>query len=621
MTTEELNTIVQAVIDKINKQVIDFDVVSSTPENTDLLSAVRPKGNGTYQGVTLKWDDVANAVTREAKGYRDEAASAKTNVENMKASVDQTVSDFNTLAEQKKAEVQSVYQTDLNELKGDLVHLEDDLSANKIIKKEPKVSHLGQYTITAQGVVAGNNNYDSYVIDLNGLKTVYVDNAYMVGYYEDAPTVGSTSVDSSRHEINLVNNTITVADNVNYIVVVNLASAGVTVIASNPSTEILVNDSVTELNKFKEDVSIVKLDYIDETVSLNDGYIDTSGNLQTGYNHFSLLVNTGDKFKIKSDSGSGVRAYIIKNANGTITRMADADSWGTVHDYDIDVEITNSEDGGTLYVNTIHQNIYGLKKAKETYVIPKESIDEHFVSNHLFGKSIVFDGDSICEAVTESSASGTTKYDKPIGWAYRVGTRFGMKWYNHGQSGGTITAETYSSDGSQARHWVSRYVDTIHSMYSNLDYYIFEGGTNDADILRNDTSKIGTFTENDFSGNYDDTTFCGAIENIIYKMLNYYPHIKIGYIVAQKMGTNTGGRALRYSYFEKAMQICKKWGIPYINLWDESQLNPMILSHYDSTKTADENKARGSLYVDGQHLTSYGYDAISSKICDFIMGL
>lgn len=128
MTTEELNTIVQAVVDKINEQVVDFDVVSSTPESTDLLSAVRPQGDGTYQGVTMKWDDVANAVTREAKGYRDEAASAKTNVENMKASVDQTVSDFNTLAEQKKAEVQGVYQTDLNELKGDLGDVEDRIA-------------------------------------------------------------------------------------------------------------------------------------------------------------------------------------------------------------------------------------------------------------------------------------------------------------------------------------------------------------------------------------------------------------------------------------------------------------------------------------------------------------
>ena len=128
MTTEELNTIVQAVIDKINNQVIDFDVVSSTPASTDLLSAVRSQGDGTYQGVTPKWDDVAKVVTREAKGDRDEAVSAKTNVENMKASVEQTVSDFNTLAEEKKAEVQGVYQTDLNELKGDFNTLEDRIA-------------------------------------------------------------------------------------------------------------------------------------------------------------------------------------------------------------------------------------------------------------------------------------------------------------------------------------------------------------------------------------------------------------------------------------------------------------------------------------------------------------
>ena len=128
MTTEELNTIVQAVVEKINEQVIDFDVVSSTPESTDLLSAVRTQGDGTYQGVTLKWNDVANAVTREAKGYRDDAASAKTNVENMKASVEQTVSDFNTLADEKKTEIQGVYQTDLNKLKGDLGDVEDRIA-------------------------------------------------------------------------------------------------------------------------------------------------------------------------------------------------------------------------------------------------------------------------------------------------------------------------------------------------------------------------------------------------------------------------------------------------------------------------------------------------------------
>lgn len=176
MTTEELNTIVQAVVDKINGQVIDFDVVSSAPESTDLLSAVRSQGDGTYQGVTLKWDDVANAVTREAKGYRDEAASAKINVENMKASVDQTVSDFNTLAEQKKAEVQGVYQTDLDELKGDINNLEienyDHVNWKSILNEatitQGKFAEKSGDTIN----IVTNSGYRMYEYDLTGISKV-----------------------------------------------------------------------------------------------------------------------------------------------------------------------------------------------------------------------------------------------------------------------------------------------------------------------------------------------------------------------------------------------------------------------------------------------------------------
>ena len=192
MTTEELNTIVQAVIDKINEQVIDFDVVSSTPESTDFLSAVRSQGDGTYQGVTLKWNDVANAVTREAKGYRDEAASAKTNVENMKASVEQTVSDFHTLAEEKKQEVQGVYKTDLNELNGDLSEVTNDYwvkSKNLYNKFFNGYSELTGKTYT-NGLLSGwaikrddgtlyeassgSTSHASYPFEVEGGKTVYV---------------------------------------------------------------------------------------------------------------------------------------------------------------------------------------------------------------------------------------------------------------------------------------------------------------------------------------------------------------------------------------------------------------------------------------------------------------
>lgn len=196
MTTEELNTIVQAVIDKINGQVIDFDVAQSTPESTDLLSAVRSQNDGTYQGVTLKWDDVANAVTREAKGYRDDAQTAKTNVENMKASVEQTVSDFNTLAEEKKQEVQGVYQTDLNELKGDLdteinARIEADTEHSTRLQNVEVASSVNRYEIENLKAKAEGKLYRTETVEAEAYA---LDVPSSVAPYAEVQKVGGKSV-------------------------------------------------------------------------------------------------------------------------------------------------------------------------------------------------------------------------------------------------------------------------------------------------------------------------------------------------------------------------------------------------------------------------------------------
>lgn len=180
-----------------------------------------------------------------------------------------------------------------------------------------------------------------------------------------------------------------------------------------------------------------------------------------------------------------------------------------------------------------------------------------------------------------------------------------MVWVNYGISGGMIT-DNHS-------HCIMNSIDTIYQQMPELDYLILEGGTNDADILQ--LAGIGTLTQNDYTSTFDTSTFTGALETLFRKALTYYPTTKIGYIIAQKMGmTNNANLAVRYSYFERAMEVCKKWGIPYINLWDESPLNPNLPSMYDSSLDATGNIEANKLYVDGQHLTSTGYDIITAKI-------
>ena len=125
MTEAEKQEIVGLVMTQISSQAVDFDIATEEPQANDLLTAVRQTSSGVYEGVTLKWNDVARIATELANQAATRAEQAKTNVENMKSSVEQTVTDFNALAEEKKQEVQGVYQNDLDELKGDLTAVQN----------------------------------------------------------------------------------------------------------------------------------------------------------------------------------------------------------------------------------------------------------------------------------------------------------------------------------------------------------------------------------------------------------------------------------------------------------------------------------------------------------------
>ena len=230
-------------------------------------------------------------------------------------------------------------------------------------------------------------------------------------------------------------------------------------------------------------------------------------------------------------------------------------------------------------------------------------------SNPLYGKKIIFDGDSICWATSETVATQNR------GWAYRVGAKNNMEWYNYGRDGATVTAEMYQKSG--ARHWVTRSIDAIHEKHTELDYLIFEGGTNDADLLGWEEEKLGKLDIADYSGNYDDTTFTGALESLFYKAITYYPRTKIGYIVAHRMGIRPAGygeKNLRRHYFLRAIAVCKKWGVPYLDLWEKSPLNPMLPVYYNRELGPVENRNAGYAIIDGQHLSGVGYDMVSPMI-------
>jgi len=226
----------------------------------------------------------------------------------------------------------------------------------------------------------------------------------------------------------------------------------------------------------------------------------------------------------------------------------------------------------------------------------------------LSGKVIVFDGDSICQGNERAACPS---------WPRIIGDRVGAEWYNYGVGGGTVTSEVYVDSTGGKRHWVSENIDRIHEKHPTLDYLILEGGTNDADLLIDKPERFGEYDLADYSGNYDPTTFTGALELLFFKAISYYPAAKLGFIVAQKMGRPSGGFGPDYKrrkFFLRAIEVCKKWGMPYIDLWECCPMNPLLVAHYDPLLSAAENIASGKLYIDGQHPSALGNLVISDKI-------
>lgn len=305
----------------------------------------------------------------------------------------------------------------------------------------------------------------------------------------------------------------------------------------------------------------------------------------------------------------------LQNVMGTLTAIDDSYSYleFTVTDTMIDAgAAVYAFDGSAFMLDTLM-----IVKDREypSEYIPYGYIEaEHAQSvNILSGKTAVFLGDSIC-------AGTTTLADAPeygYGWAGLIGEANAMTWGNFGRNGGTITPV----ESVEEARWLPTQVDEAVAAHPAVDYVIFEGGTNDADTLGADG--LGAFSVSGYDPT-GDADFTGAFETLVLKILNTYPNAKVGYIVAPKMGAvsdYSSDNNTRRKFFDRAVEICQKWGIPVLDLWKCNPMNPKLSVYYDSSLTADEANTNGKCYTDGQHLTLSGYQRITPMIEAFMRGL
>lgn len=401
-----------------------------------------------------------------------------------------------------------------------------------------------------------------------------------------------------------------------------LATSGV------PADSAIVGDKIAGIKSYVNNARLT-----DGNISLSGNYFNyENADWQVGYDtgtgisqtsgyHYAFvrLVGPGAYIRVIRSGSFGTtaarvalydknKAY-IKYINATRIESTDGFSF----------ELTADDAMTAVYTTVSYQdpypNLVGLFYESDAYPLKtglKAALPNYKpISDPLYKSTFVCDGDSICQAVADQP-----KYAS--GWWGRVVLDYSADGKNYGIGGGTITSGLYYESG-KPRHWVNESIDTIHSEYPELDYLILEGGTNDADLIGRFSgeaapTKFGSWSETDFSGNYDNTTFCGAVDTMFYKALTYWPKAKIGFIVAMQMGTNNESSANRRRYFDEIKAIAKKWHIPVLDLWDESQMDARLTVYYDPSLTSAENVAAGKCYYDGQHPTSYGYDLMQDKI-------
>lgn len=243
------------------------------------------------------------------------------------------------------------------------------------------------------------------------------------------------------------------------------------------------------------------------------------------------------------------------------------------------------------------------------------------VTNPLCGKTAIYAG---CTAT-----AGNNYSDTQSGFAGRIAGANGMTYHNFAVSGASITEKLSYLPAGTERVSVSAQLEDMVSQYPEADYIILEGGVEDANlmgsILAGEVARFGSFSQGDFSGNYDTETFCGALESVLCRALAYWRGKKIGFILPYKMVLSDAGYGADVhncrAYLETAKAICKKWGVPVLDLWDGCHLNPSRSDQYIQGVSWQENMRQNSLYATAKSLLPAGYDYISGIIASWMKTL
>ena len=202
------------------------------------------------------------------------------------------------------------------------------------------------------------------------------------------------------------------------------------------------------------------------------------------------------------------------------------------------------------------------------------------------GKTIVAFGDSVVAGWGWKEGTGIIQ---PLKEKYSDAT-----WINKAESGANF-AVTSSPEHTPIVTQIKNYTGVA-------DAILFDGGVNDI----NNSIPIGSI-ESGYDASYNTGTFCGAMESALQYIMDTYPLAVKLYIIPHSFAKDNSHVDSIYS---KAIEICEKWNMPYLDMRKCSQI--AMTSKNKGIYTRNANSGVG----DGVHPVESWYRTFYSPVID-----
>lgn len=189
-----------------------------------------------------------------------------------------------------------------------------------------------------------------------------------------------------------------------------------------------------------------------------------------------------------------------------------------------------------------------MQEYVNTYLTEHPTEIDETLTNPYKNKTIVAFGDSIIAGWGWKEGTGIVQ---PLKEKYPNAT-----WINKAESGANMAVT------SSPAH--TPIVNQVTSYTGAADAIILNGGVND----KNNGLPIGSI-ETNYDASYNTSTFCGALESALQHIMDTYPLAVKLYIIPHSFGKDN---SLLDSIYEKAIEICKKWNMPYLDMRTYSQI-------------------------------------------------